>query len=67
MRSSSRSPPASASRAPTGAARPAASIVYEIESEALRILTYIWREDGWGLTAVRTFPRGREPLAFRAS
>jgi 3',5'-cyclic AMP phosphodiesterase CpdA len=38
--------------------------VYEIADEALRILTYIWREDGWGLTAVRTFPRGREPLAF---
>jgi 3',5'-cyclic AMP phosphodiesterase CpdA len=38
--------------------------VYEIEDEALRILTYIWREDGWALTAVRTFPRGREPLAF---
>jgi hypothetical protein len=30
----------------------------------MRILTYIWREDGWGLTAVRTFPRGREPLSF---
>ena len=38
--------------------------VYEIEDEALRILTYIWREDGWALTAVRAFPRGREPLAF---
>ncbi len=38
--------------------------VYEIDEEALRILTYIWRDDGWGLTAVRTFPRGREPLAF---
>jgi 3',5'-cyclic AMP phosphodiesterase CpdA len=38
--------------------------VYEIAAETLRILTYIWREDGWGLTAVRTFPRGREPLAF---
>ncbi|MDQ3065845.1 MAG: metallophosphoesterase [Actinomycetota bacterium] len=38
--------------------------VYEIGPEALRILTYIWREDGWGLTALRTFPRGREPLAF---
>ena len=36
--------------------------VYEIEADALRILTYIWREDGWGLTAMRTFPRGREPL-----
>ena len=41
--------------------------LYEIEEQTLRILTYIWREDGWGLTAVRTFPRGREALAFRAS
>jgi 3',5'-cyclic AMP phosphodiesterase CpdA len=40
--------------------------IYEIERTALRILTYIWRGDGWGLTAVRTFPRGREPLAFEA-
>ena len=38
--------------------------VYEIGDTALRILTYIWREDGWGLTAVRRFPRGRQPLAF---
>ena|SRR5215210_1722099 len=38
--------------------------VYEIAPEALRTLTYIWREDGWGLTAVRTFPRGRKPLVF---
>ena len=38
--------------------------IYEIGEKALRILTYIWREDGWALTAVRTFPRGREPLAF---
>ena len=36
----------------------------EIGETAVRILTYIWREDGWGLTAVRTFPRGREALAF---
>jgi len=41
--------------------------IYEAAPEALRILTYIWRDDGWGLTAVRTFPRGREPLAFEAS
>ncbi len=40
--------------------------VYDIADKAIRILTYIWREDGWGLTAVRTFPRGREALAFRA-
>jgi 3',5'-cyclic AMP phosphodiesterase CpdA len=38
--------------------------VYQIGDKALQILTYIWREDGWGLTALRTFPRGREPLAF---
>ena len=41
--------------------------IYEIGEKALRILTYIWREDGWGLTAVRLFPRGREPLVFSAS
>lgn len=41
--------------------------VYDVGTGALRILTYIWREDGWGLTAVRTFPRGREPLAFESS
>lgn len=40
--------------------------VYEVGDEAVRILTYIWREDGWGLTAVRRFPRGRQPLAFEA-
>ena len=40
--------------------------IYEIEADSLRILTYIWREDGWGLTAVRSFPRGREPLAFES-
>ena len=28
-----------------------------------RVHTYIWRADDWGLTAVRGFPRGREPLA----
>jgi 3',5'-cyclic AMP phosphodiesterase CpdA len=38
--------------------------VYDIGADRLRILTYIWREDGWALTAVRTVPRGREPLAF---
>lgn len=40
--------------------------VYEVGNEMLRVLTYIWREDGWGLTAVRRFPRGRQPLAFEA-
>ncbi|MBA3347740.1 MAG: metallophosphoesterase [Actinobacteria bacterium] len=40
--------------------------VYDVAGEALRALTYIWRDDGWALTAVRTFPRGREPLAFES-
>ena len=37
--------------------------VYEIDRDALAIHTFIWRVDDWGLTAVRRFPRGREPLA----
>jgi len=37
--------------------------VYEAHEDAIRVETYIWREDDWGLTAVRTFARGREPLA----
>ena len=38
--------------------------VYEVEPDALAIQTYIWRVDGWALTAERRFPRGREPLGF---
>jgi len=38
-------------------------VVYRADELTLTADTYIWREDGWGLTAVRTFPRGREPLA----
>lgn len=41
--------------------------LYEAEPGELRVLTFIWREDGWGLTAVRRFPRGVEPLAFEPS
>ena len=41
--------------------------VYEIGPRALRTMTYIWRDDGWALTAVRTFPRGGEPLAFEST
>src|SRR5215203_4369044 len=37
--------------------------VYEAHEDAIRVETYIWRDDDWGLTAVRTFARGREPLA----
>jgi 3',5'-cyclic AMP phosphodiesterase CpdA len=38
-------------------------LVYETEEDALSVETYIWRGDDWGLTAIRRFPRGREPLA----
>lgn len=38
-------------------------VVYSADERTLTAQTYIWRDDDWGLTAVRTFPRGREPLA----
>ena len=31
-------------------------------ADSLLVQTYVWRADDWGLTAVRTFARGREPL-----
>jgi 3',5'-cyclic AMP phosphodiesterase CpdA len=37
--------------------------VYEAHEDELRIETYIWRDQDWGLTATRRFPRGDEPLA----
>ena len=37
--------------------------VYEASAASIRVQTYVWREEDWGLTAVRVFPRGREPLA----
>lgn len=36
--------------------------VYEATETTLLVQTYTWRENDWGLTATRTFPRGREPL-----
>jgi 3',5'-cyclic AMP phosphodiesterase CpdA len=36
--------------------------VYEASAESLLVQTYVWRANDWGLTAARTFPRGREPL-----
>ena len=39
------------------------AVVYSADDDSIRIETYIWRDEDWGLTAVRTFPRGREPLA----
>jgi 3',5'-cyclic AMP phosphodiesterase CpdA len=38
-------------------------VVYRADEQSLHVDTYIWRDDDWGLTAVRTFPRGRGPLA----
>ena len=38
--------------------------VYDIKRASLEIETYVWRDDGWALTAERRFPRGREPLSF---
>jgi 3',5'-cyclic AMP phosphodiesterase CpdA len=37
--------------------------VYVVGDRDLRVRTYTWREQDWGLTAERWFPRGREPLA----
>lgn len=42
-------------------------VVYVADERTLRVETYIWRDDGWGLTAVRTFARGREPLAVESA
>jgi 3',5'-cyclic AMP phosphodiesterase CpdA len=36
--------------------------VYEATADSLLIHTYTWRENDWGLTGVRRFPRGRAPL-----
>jgi 3',5'-cyclic AMP phosphodiesterase CpdA len=36
--------------------------VYEIADDRLLVQTYVWSDGDWGLTAERTFPRGREPL-----
>jgi 3',5'-cyclic AMP phosphodiesterase CpdA len=37
--------------------------VYDAGERTLTIHTYIWRDDDWGLTAHRVFPRGLGPLA----
>jgi 3',5'-cyclic AMP phosphodiesterase CpdA len=41
-------------------------VVYTADAGSLSVDTYIWRNDGWGLTAVRRFARGREPLAVES-
>ena len=37
--------------------------VYEADPAEIGVSTYVWREDGWALTAMRRFPRGGEPLS----
>ena len=36
--------------------------VYECDADTIHVHTYLWRDDDWGLTAVRRFARGRHPL-----
>ena len=36
--------------------------VYEADAATMRVETYVWRDDDWGLTAVRTSRAGGEPL-----
>ena len=40
--------------------------VYDFDAASLQVQTYVWRDDDWGLTAVRRFGRGRKPLAVEA-
>ena len=39
------------------------ALAYRIDEATISADSYVWRNGGWGLTAVRTFTRGREPLA----
>ena len=38
-------------------------LLYEADRAELRSRTYVWRGGDWGLTAVRVYPRGTEPLS----
>jgi 3',5'-cyclic AMP phosphodiesterase CpdA len=40
--------------------------VYDFDAASLQVQTYVWWDGDWGLTAVRRFGRGREPLAVEA-
>ena len=40
--------------------------LYESDPETIRVQTYVWRDDDWGLTAARTFARGREPVRIES-
>ena len=41
--------------------------VYECSANSIVVQTYVWRDDDWGLTALRRFARGREPLAVEST
>jgi 3',5'-cyclic AMP phosphodiesterase CpdA len=41
--------------------------VYETSERSIAVNTYIWRDTDWALTAVRRFPRGREPLVVETT
>jgi 3',5'-cyclic AMP phosphodiesterase CpdA len=41
--------------------------VYETSERSIGVHTYIWRDTDWALTAVRRFPRGREPLVVETT
>jgi 3',5'-cyclic AMP phosphodiesterase CpdA len=38
-------------------------VLYTADDVSITVETVIWRDDDWGLTAVRRFPRGPKPLA----
>jgi 3',5'-cyclic AMP phosphodiesterase CpdA len=40
--------------------------LYECSEDTILVETYVWRDEDWGLTALRRFARGREPLAVEA-
>jgi 3',5'-cyclic AMP phosphodiesterase CpdA len=40
-------------------------VVYRVDEGSLAVETSIWSGDSWELTAARTFPRGRKPLAVQ--
>jgi 3',5'-cyclic AMP phosphodiesterase CpdA len=40
--------------------------LYECREGSITVETYIWRDDDWGLTAVRRFARGRQPLVVES-
>lgn len=36
--------------------------IYESSTDSITVQTYVWRDDDWGLTAMRRFARGPKPL-----